>query len=80
MTAERQHPVRRVLVAQGRRQTWLAERLGISANYLHRVLLPPDDPDVRPVPEWFYPRVALLLGVPEDMLHPEWQESEAPAA
>lgn len=66
----RLHPVREVLEAQGRRQIWLAKQLGISANYLHRILLPPNDPDSRPAPDWFYPRVAAVLGVPESMLRP----------
>jgi hypothetical protein len=65
-----QHPVRRVVIAQGRRLTWVAEQLGISSNYLHRLLLPPEDRDSRPTPEWFYPKLAQLLGVPEEMLRP----------
>lgn len=72
------HPVKQVVVAQGRRQTWLAAQLRISPNYLHRILLPPSDPASRPVPEWFYPRVAELLGVPESMLRPK-EEGLTPA-
>jgi len=63
--------VRQVATAQGRRLTWIAKQLGISMNYLHRILLPPDDPDSRPAPAWFYARVAMLLQVPEAMLRPE---------
>lgn len=69
---QKQHPARRIVFAQGRRLTWVAQQLGISSNYLHRLLLPPDDRDSRPAPASFYPRLALLLGVPEDMLRPEW--------
>jgi len=65
-----QHPIRRVLAQQGRRFEWLAKQLGISANYLHRILLPPGHPDARSTPPWFYARVAVLLGVPEEMLRP----------
>jgi hypothetical protein len=72
-----QHPVRRIVFSQGRRLTWLATQLGISTNHLHRVLLPPDDPHSRTTPEWFYPRVAVLLGVPEDMLKPEERDAVA---
>lgn len=61
-------PVRSVLRAQGRQQKWLAEQLGITPNYLHRILLGPDHEDGRAAPEWFYTRVARVLGVPEAML------------
>lgn len=72
-----EHPVKRVVARQGRRLTWVAGQLGISANYLHRILLPPEDPACRPAPEWFYSRVSGLLGVPEEMLRPEPQERVA---
>lgn len=72
-----EHPVRRVVALQGRRLSWVAKRLDISANYLHRILLPADDADARPAPEWFYPRLSQLLGVPEEMLKPEPPKSEA---
>lgn len=71
------HPVRRVVALQGRRLTWVAGQLGISANYLHRIMLPPSDPDCRPAPEWFYSRVSALLGVPEEMLRPDYKEQLA---
>jgi hypothetical protein len=64
------HPVRRIVFRQGRRLTWVAEQLGISANYLHRILLPETHPARRPAPEDFYGRLSQLLGVPEDMLRP----------
>jgi hypothetical protein len=66
-----QHPVRRIVAQQGRRLTWVAGQLGISSNYLHRLLLPADHPDARVPPADFYPRLSQLLGVPEDMLRPE---------
>lgn len=72
-----QHPVRRVVFAQGRRLTWVAKQLGISSNYLHRLLLSADDADYRQPPEWFYPRLATLLGVPEEMLRPTASEAAA---
>jgi len=72
-----QHPIKRVVFAQGRRLTWLARQLGISSNYLHRVLLPVGHPDHRGPPKNFYPRVAELLGVPEDMLRPGREEVAA---
>lgn len=71
------HPVRRVVFAQGRRLTWVAAQLGISTNYLHRLLLPAGHPDARVAPEDFYPRVSRLLGVPEEMLRPETKEPVA---
>jgi hypothetical protein len=71
------HPVRRVVTLQGRRLIWVAQQLDISANYLHRILLPSDDPDCRPAPEWFYPKLSQLLGVPEEMLKPEPPEPVA---
>jgi hypothetical protein len=57
-------PIRAVLRAQGRDLAWLARALGISVNYLHRILLPPTHPDMRPAPKDFYPRVSAILGVP----------------
>jgi hypothetical protein len=72
-----QHPVRAVVKLQGRRLTWVAAQLGISTNYLHRLLLPANHVDARPAPADFYPRLSLLLGVPEDMLRPTWAESVA---
>jgi hypothetical protein len=74
------HPVRRVVFAQGRRLTWVAKQLGISTNYLHRLLLADGDPDYRPPPEWFYPRLSQLLGVPEEMLKPDKPSPEPVAA
>lgn len=69
------HPVRRVVTLQGRRLAWVATQLGISANYLHRILLHPEDPDFRPAPEWFYPKLSQLLGVPEEMLRPREEQA-----
>ena len=66
-----QHPVRKVVFAQGRRLTWVAKQLDISANYLHRLLLPTGHPDHRTAPEGFYARLSVVLGVPEEMLKPE---------
>jgi hypothetical protein len=71
------HPVRRVVRSQGRRLTWVAQQLEISSNYLHRLLLLPSDRDYRPAPDWFYPRLSALLGVPEEMLKPESPEQVA---
>jgi hypothetical protein len=72
-----EHPVRRVVFMQGRRLTWVAAQLGISVNYLHRLLLPSTDQDSRPEPDWFYPKLSQLLGVPEEMLRPEPKEAVA---
>lgn len=72
-----QHPVRQVVKLQGRRLTWVAAQLGISGNYLHRLLLPAGHPDRREPPADFYPRLSLLLGVPEDMLRPESKDAIA---
>jgi hypothetical protein len=72
-----QHPVRRIVKGQGRTLTWVAAQLGISSNYLHRLLLPEGHADRREAPEGFYARLSLLLGVPEDMLRPEAKESVA---
>jgi len=76
------HPVRRIVFRQGRRLTWVADQLGISANYLHRILLPEGHPARRPAPDDFYRRLSDLLGVPEDMLRPgrSISEPEEPAA
>jgi hypothetical protein len=67
-------PIRAVLRAQGRDLAWLARALGISVNYLHRILLPPTHPDMRPAPKDFYPRVSAILGVPECFLQPPASE------
>jgi hypothetical protein len=64
------HPIRLVVAQQGRSMTWLARELGISANYLHRLLLPDTHPDGRRPPDAFYERVSGILGVPESMLRP----------
>ena len=71
------HPIRQVARRQGRRLTWIAEQADISTNYLHRILTPPTDPDHRPAPEWFYSRIAEILGVPEESLRPEWEQRHA---
>lgn len=76
---EAAHPIRLVTSKQGRRLTWLAREMGISANYLHRILLGAEHTQGRPAPEWFYPRAAQLLGVPESMLRPQ-EAAEALAA
>lgn len=71
------HPVTRTLRQQGRTRTWLAAQLGISANYYDRIVLGPEHPHGRPAPEWFYSRVAAILGVPETFLRPDPAEVAA---
>ncbi len=75
-----EHPIKLVVREQGRTLTWLARTLEISANYLHRLLLPPEHPDSRPEPDWFYAKASLVLGVPESMLRPAWAETGEMAA
>lgn len=72
-----QHPVRLVVKTQGRHLTWVAAQLGISSNYLHRLLLPAGHSDARVPPDDFYPRLSRLLGVPEEMLRPDTKEKVA---
>jgi hypothetical protein len=75
-----EHPIRLVLRQQGRSLAWLAEVLGVSTNFVHRVLLPAGHPDHRAAPAWFYPRAALFLGVPEAWLRPDPEPTERAAA
>ena len=57
------HPIVRVLEDQGRRQTWLARRIGVNAEHLNRVIR-----GNRPASAHFRQACALALGVPQDLL------------
>jgi hypothetical protein len=71
------HPVRKIVFAQGRRLTWVADQLGITYGYLWKLLLPPSDRSWRPEPEGFYERLADILDVEEYKLRPADDEEKA---
>jgi hypothetical protein len=71
-----------VLVAyQGRRKTWLHQKLGISRVYLYRIMLKPGEPQHSATPPGFWQQVAGYLhvhpnyitrGLPPDAPELEW--------
>lgn len=63
MSEQREHPIAAVLRDQGRKQTWLADRIGYSDRHLNQVIR-----GTLPASPEFRRKCAEALGIAEDGL------------